>query len=144
MGLFFKKKKAPTNALPIDSNRLQLSNPRNSERIIEPEEIKEAAGVKDFSPMDFKAKDYNLPEINESKFTLKTARNEPLYIKVNVYQTILSELEGLKGGLNGLSTIQSSLESSEYNEEHQFAKLRRTMKFIHDHLLKSDQILFKP
>ena len=144
MGLFFKKKKAPTNALPVDSNRLQLFNPRSTERIIEPEEIKEAAGVKDSDWMEVKADNYNLPEKTESQFYSKTARNEPLYIKINIYQKMLAEMEDLKSELNGLKSTQSSLESSEYNEESQFIKLKRTMKFMHDHLLKSDQILFKP
>ena len=141
MGLFSKKKNAISNP-NFDLNKLQLSNFRAPpERIIEPEDIREAVGLKTFEPAPPELK--KEPGDKNNIPVRRVNRNEPLYIKVNIYQAMLSELEELKTGINGLNTVQTSLEHSEFNEEHQFAKLRRSIKILHDHLLRSDQILFK-
>ncbi len=69
--------------------------------------------------------------------------SEPLFVKVDVYQHILGELDSMKIDLDALSGISKSLETSEYNEEDNFAKLKRTVRAIHDRLLQVDKTLFK-
>ncbi len=66
----------------------------------------------------------------------------PLYIKINVYQRILGEVGLLHKELNELNHCNRVLENSEYNEEADFAKLRRSMKQVHDKLLDVDKRLF--
>ena len=70
--------------------------------------------------------------------------DDVLYIKMNVYQRVLGELEGLKTNLNKIKTYHKQLQTTEYNEEASFEKLRRSAKTIHDRLLYADKILFKP
>jgi len=67
----------------------------------------------------------------------------PLYVKIDVYRRIWGEVEGLRGKLNDLQETNVKLEGSEYNEEHNFTKLRRSIKGVHDRLLQIDKILFK-
>jgi hypothetical protein len=66
----------------------------------------------------------------------------PLYIKINVYQRILGEVGLLHKELTELSHCNRVLENSEYNEEADFAKLRRSMRQVHDKLLDVDKRLF--
>ncbi|MEK6845160.1 MAG: hypothetical protein AABY26_00255 [Nanoarchaeota archaeon] len=49
----------------------------------------------------------------------------------------------MKSELNQLKDINTKLETSEYNEEHNFDKLKKAMKNIHDRLLSVDKTLFK-
>src|SRR3989344_484924 len=72
-----------------------------------------------------------------------TQKSEPLFVKMEVYQRILGEMDDLKLILSKLGEINRHLESSEYNEENNFEKLRREVKLIHDRLLQIDKILFK-
>jgi len=67
----------------------------------------------------------------------------PVHLHVRSYQKILGELEGMKREVGHLSNVNKSLEKSEYNEEKDFAKLKITVKNIHDKLLSADKILFK-
>ena len=71
-----------------------------------------------------------------------TSDDGPLFIKINVYQRILGEIELLQKELTELTHYNRVLENSEYNEEADFAKLRRSMKQAHDKLLEVDKRLF--
>ena len=66
-----------------------------------------------------------------------------LYVKVEVYQRMLGELDELRRGFLDLQQISKNIDESEYNEENNFNKLRRGMKNLHDNLLQADKILFK-
>jgi hypothetical protein len=66
----------------------------------------------------------------------------PLFVKVNVYQRILGEMELLRRELVQLSHYNRELENSEYNEEASFVKLRNSMRHVHDRLLDADKKLF--
>ena len=69
---------------------------------------------------------------------------QDLYVKVDVYQRMLSELDDLRRKLAGLGETSKSLQVSEYNEEHNFNKLRKNLcKSLHDNLLHADKTLFK-
>ncbi len=92
--------------------------------------------------------DYSMPEApklaGRQKFALpiKTEPN-PLFIKMEVYQHILAEMDEVKSKITELSHINKAVETSEYNEEHNFVKLRRAVKGVHDRLLLADKVVFK-
>tara|TARA_Y100000310_G_scaffold339943_2_gene434203 strand:+ start:674 stop:1255 length:582 start_codon:yes stop_codon:yes gene_type:complete len=67
----------------------------------------------------------------------------PLFVKINVYQRVLGEIKGLKEEVANLGDISSALETSEYNEEQNFERLKRAVKVMHDRLLQTDRTLFK-
>ena len=48
----------------------------------------------------------------------------------------------MKKELQHLDHTGKHLDSSEYNEEHNFERLRRAMKLIHDRLLHVDKRIF--
>ncbi len=65
------------------------------------------------------------------------------FIRIDVYQNIISEIEALNEDLSNLSSIQKKMDTSEYNEEQHFNKLKREIKSLHDNFLQIDKILFK-
>ena len=67
----------------------------------------------------------------------------PLFVKVGVYQRILGEVDDLKAQVAGLAAANRKLEDSEYNEEHHFEKLKRSVKVMHDRLLQVDKTIYK-
>jgi hypothetical protein len=72
-----------------------------------------------------------------------SSESGPLFIKVDVYQRILGEFDLLKDKLGELSKASTGLENSEYNEEDNFAKLKKSVRLLHDKLLVMDKTLFK-
>ena len=155
MGWLFKSKKTVPKvpfpeAQPFGSDTLRFPE-KTKERVIEPEEIMDAAGLKEEmaatkpEKIDFEPKlaeeelDENLP-LPEAPGPIT---NEPLYVKVDVYQRILGEIGNLKGHLLELNETNRALDNSEYNEEANFDALRKALKAIHDRLLEADKILFK-
>ena len=146
---FSRKNKVPKVPFPegklLNEDELRFPE-QSSDKEMEPESIKKAAGLKPLEaeelPLEKKpikklAKDIPVP-------IPPRVKKEPLYVKVDVYQRIIGELDSLKTNLNNLSKINNNLEGSEYNEEANFDKLRRSMKNLHDRLLQVDKILFKP
>jgi len=126
-----------------------------SSRTIEPEQIKEAAGFgramtfpdeEEMSMPSFPAPRSSSP-VSTSRTSppspLGPPEISPLFIKMEVYQHIVAEMDKVKSTITELSHINRAVEKSEYNEEHNFVKLRRAVKGIHDRLLLADKIVFK-
>ena len=162
--LFGHKKVVPKVPFPqgrsLDEKALQFPSMDSSERVIEPDKVKEAVGFS--KPMAFPDEetmpmDEDLPETPAPSFPSPTmgryASSAPaasemmpkheLYVKVDVYQRMLGELDELRRGFMDLQHISKNIDESEYNEENNFNKLRRGMKSLHDSLLQADKILFK-
>ena len=153
--LFGRKKKVPKVPFPegqlIDPNTLRFPE-TYSERVIEPDSIKAAAGLSRKEMTLRSMETEKMPEESifpeEEVVTTTTPENiistgEPLFVKVDVYQRILGELSVLHDYLGSLDETNKKLDNSEYNEEANFDKLRRTMKSMHDRLLQADKVLFK-
>lgn len=158
--LFGKKKKVPKVPLPeghaLDPGSLKFPSRLASERIIEPEQLKEAVGFeKPVAPTmpteEMPARDSEpLPQmpfptepVQQRPLSPMNTEKEPLYIKVDVYQRILAEIDDLKSNVSALNDTNRKLENSEFNEEANFEKLRRIVKLMHDRLLQVDKALFK-
>lgn len=165
--LFGRKKVVPKvpfpQGRPIDEKALQFPPIESSERVIEPDKIKEAVGFS--KPMAFPdeqeshmpmEEDYQLPEAPGSspfppisRYDSSPSRSSgmmpkhELFVKVEVYQRMLGEIDELRRGFNELQHIGKAIDESEYNEENNFNKLRRGMKSLHDSLLQADKTLFK-
>ena len=146
--LFGKKKVMPKVPFPgsLEEGALRFPSAFRSDRIIEPDVLKEAAGVEE--PMEIPEK----PKFSLFKKNVEEPMHEevnvphsegPHYVKLDVYRAMLGELEHLKGQMNHWQTVQEHLQSSEYNEEAKFVKLRRSVRGIHDRMLQMDKILFK-
>lgn len=150
--LFGKQKKGPEQAgRPFDEKELRFpmgSSP--PKRVIEAADIKAAAGLERplFEEMSEPVpqpsfKGSKNKELGQESLPSIPHSNGPLYVKMDVYQRILGELEDLKVKTNHVYEAQKKLESSEYNEEKHFTILRRAMKNLHDRLLQVDKVLFK-
>ncbi len=162
--LFGRKKVVPKvpfpQGRPIDEKALQFPPMDSSERVIEPDKVKEAVGFS--KPMAFPDEEENMPmdedlaETPMPSFPAPERYSSPapaassgimpkheLYVKVEVYQRMLGELDELRRGFADLHQINKNIDESEYNEENNFNKLRRGMKSLHDNLLQADKILFK-
>jgi hypothetical protein len=165
MGWLFGAKKVPKVPLPqgykLDEGALRFPTMNTpQQRVIQPEQVKQAVGFeKPFSfPEDKEEQSNDLPMPSFSEYSEqpkqmsvsnqnKTSvsfeeKSAPLYVKVEVYQQILGQLDGLKSDLNHLSDSNRQLESSEYNEQNNFDRLRRAVKSMHDRLLQIDKELF--
>jgi len=156
--LFGKKKIEPKVPLPegkpFNERSLQLLKKEQSEKVIEPGRIQAAAGLE--KPIILPEENLPTKEQEESEeapvpqpFTTSLQQPfaeqkvEPLFIKMDVYQKILGELDEIKGKLTELRETSKNLEGSEYNEEKNFLKLRKITKVMHDRLLQADKIIFK-
>lgn len=161
--LFGRKKVVPKvpfpQGRPIDEKALQFPTISPSERVIEPEKVKEAVGFS--KPMAFPDEEESMlleEEVSEApvpsfppqrkyvgpeSVSAGIMPKQELYVKVEVYQRMLGELDDLRRGFAGLQQINKTIDESEYNEENNFNKLRRGMKSLHDSLLQADKILFK-
>ena len=171
MGWLFGKKKTSRVPFPqpySGEDILKFPTQQSSENIIEPNKLKEAAGLGQELPtmpnfdeeseapeFDQESQAPNMqpayPNPSSSPVRQPFVPNRqvvaehlaPLYVKVDVYQRILGELESLNHDLSHLQTINEHLETSEYNEENNFLKLRRDIRVVHDRLLQMDKTLFK-
>ncbi len=164
--LFGRKKVVPKvpfpQGRPFDEKALQFPSIDSSDRVIEPDKVKEAVGFS--KPMAFPDEDESmnmpmdeeieLPSAPTPSFPSTSRYKSPtpssgfmpkheLYVKVEVYQRMLGELDELRRGFTDLQQINKNIDESEYNEENNFNKLRRGMKALHDSLLQADKILFK-
>ena len=153
--LFGRKKKIPKVPLPeghtFDEETLQFPAAPPSEKVIELEEVKKAAGVEESpeeGPSPIQEPIPKMPAL-PTKLTKGIVeepgeeQKEPCYVKVGVYRRMIGEIDNLKENLSELDNAQLTLESAEYNEEHKFDNLKRKIKSIHDRLLDADQMLFK-
>lgn len=152
MAWFFSKKKVVSKVpFPephsLDDGAIRFPMRPHSERTIEPEHIQEAIGVEDLHRMP--AEELPRPSLSRSKLDMPQERRAPkqdtipLFVKVDVYQKILTEMDTLHKTLSSLGEVSKELEVSEYNEENNFLKLKRALKSVHDRLLIVDKTLFK-
>ena len=173
MGWLFGKKKVPKvpfpTGVPVDEKELRFPAPGVRERVIAPRDLKEAVGFeKNVAPPS--APQMPLPEKSVPQVPSATIKNNlpssaplpprqrmqfpnnpvspfsdegPLFIKKEVYQRLLGEMDDLKHMVHELREINKSLENSEYNEENNFSKLRNSIRIIHDKLLQIDKTMFK-
>jgi hypothetical protein len=169
MGWLFGRKKPkvplPTGH-PVDENALQFPALPSGDKVIEPESVKKAVGVGKPVAPQVEEKSLSFPEERPAPPPLKESPgpmrsdpsqsmsaqpqpamvphlNGPLFVKVGVYQRILGEVEDLKERVADLAEANRKLEDSEYNEEHHFEKLKRTIKVMHDRLLQVDKTIYK-
>ncbi len=151
MGWLFGRKKKPKVPLPegtpMDEKSLQMPR-RPGSTVIEPQKVKEAAGVgKAPSPPPKKEQAApeapTVPSAAELPSQPMYVPSQPLYVKVDVYQRLLGELDDLKGEISHLSEYNVALMNSELKEEGNFDKLRRTMKVAHDRMAQVDKVIFK-
>lgn len=64
------------------------------------------------------------------------------YVKVEMYQQLLADLDGLKKDLTHLGETNHLLETSEFNEEADYDKIKRNLKNVHDKIVSIDKTLF--
>ncbi len=157
MGWLFGKKKVPRVPLPpgrfMDEGSLSFPNKVPVEKVIQPEKIKSGAGSR--KPFAFSEEEETLgrprtvpnfpstSNLTPNPVVPMKVVEEPLYVKMEVYQRILGELESLRTNLNKLHILTKELEKSEFNEENNFDKLKVDVKVVHDRLLHADKLLFK-
>ncbi len=154
MGWFFKRKQK-VGQVPFPQGHsathgnLTFPEKDSKERVIAPNRVKEAVGsLKDVPPASTPEETQSEQQETESFTPPKSPRavfsgkKEPIYVKVQIYQQLLGELDGLRLDLNHLSEKNRALENSEFNEEANFGKLKKMMKSIHDQLLSADKLLF--
>ena len=163
--LFGKKKKVPPLMPPggrsFDEMALRFSKNKYLDKTIEPEQLQAAV---DFDkPLNFpEMPDFDTPPPQTSKPSFpsrgvpkptlqksidvgvyEAQESEPSFVKVEVYQEMLGAIAESKQELNELAEINRKLETSEYNEEDNFTKLKRAVRVMHDRLLLIDKTLFK-
>ncbi len=156
MGWLFGRKKVPKVPFPegrsLDESSLRLPGKLSTLRTIEPEQIKEAAGFGRAMAFPEEEEELSQPAFLPATSagsrmprmsSLEAVEASPLFVKMEVYQHIVAELDEIKSKITGLGQINRNVEKSEYNEEHNFVKLRRAVKGIHDRLLLADKIVFK-
>ncbi len=151
MGWLFGKKKlnAPfPEPRVLDDGALRFPMRSSSDRIIEPEQLKAVAGLEQPPPIRNMPKPAAAtipPEDEEStqKYPLAAEADEPLFVHIDVYRQVLGAIDDIKKGVNSLQETSKRLETSEYNEETHFTKLRRAVKSMHDRMLQMDKTVFK-
>jgi len=151
----FGKKKVPQVPMPeghvLDEKALRFPK-ANSEKSIEPMKIKQAVGfekkvlpsapkteVPKFMPTEMPELSRPMPQpVN----LVPIREDDCLHVGIQLYQKILGEMDGLKEDLGGLANANRQLVSSEFNENTQFNRLKKSIKSLHDNLLQIDNILF--
>ena len=170
--LFGKKKKVPQVPLPagkpFDKDSLQFPKKISTDNVIEPKEIKSAVGFDQpitspekigkqetamkplkslgervLSPPRPQSMTMDSLEEPPQQEAITQGGNGELFVKVEVYQRILGELDLLKEEISKMSSAQKSLETSEYNEGLNFERLKKSMRQLHDNMLQIDKVLFK-
>ncbi len=159
MGWLFGRKKVPRvpfpEGRPFEEGSLRLPGKLSSSRVIEPDQVKEAAGLgraltfpeEEELPQPSFPSPRSPPPLSAAGAArpspLDLQEISPLFVKMDVYQHLVGELDEIKSKITELNHINKSVEKSEYNEEHNFVKLRRAVRGIHDRLLLADKIIFK-
>jgi len=153
MGWLFGGKKVPKvpfpEGRPFDERTLRLPGKLSAQRVIGPEEIKAAAGLGTVPSFPEEEEESPLPPAQKPPLygrpasLFPTAGPSPLFIKMEVYRRVLMEIDEAKSRISELGQANKALDKSEYNEEHNFVRLRRSIKGMHDRLLLIDKIVFK-
>ena len=164
MGWFFKKKKkvldVPVPMRKFDDGALQFDQVPKQGSPITSKDLKSAAGIDNIppsmAPMPKKdiesSKDpfANFPGLNKTpdqapmqQMPSYNQADEFIYLKIEQYKRMLGELESTKDAITKLTEISRKLHISEYNEERNFARLKNTVRSIHDRFLTIDNTLFK-
>ena len=167
MGWLFGKKKTPQvpfpQGRPLDDKELRLpSTPSVPSRVIQPEQLKEAVGLgkpimfpemnekSELAPfgeeIDFERQSLPPLESLHSKSASASANqpsSQPLFLHIEVYRQVVGQLDDLRVKLGEIQEVTTKLETSEYNEENNFAILKKEVKSMHDRLLNIDKIVFK-
>ncbi len=169
MGWFFKKKKkaldVPVPMRKLDESAFSFDNKGGPP--VAPKDLKKAAGFDNpiRAPTKQPTKDEfltdpfaNLPEPKKTRPAARPFVREPqaavaptyvepadefVFLKVEQYKRILGELDASHESLNHLSNISRKLYQSEFNEERNFARLKNTIRSIHDKFLSVDKTIFK-
>ncbi len=166
----FTKQKVPKVPFPEGHSMegtLRFPTMRPEERVIEPSRVKEAVGLEmpsiteeapSRSPFEESTPEIPPPRRGHLAMSATSSRtmmettvpsaynqpeSEPLFVKVDVYQRILGEIDSLKKDMNDMFETTKKLETSEYNEEENYAKMKRAIRIVHDRLLQVDKTLFK-
>ncbi|MBI2102796.1 hypothetical protein HYT55_03075 [Candidatus Woesearchaeota archaeon] len=170
---WFNKKKVPRVPFPEahPAGALRFPSMKPEERIIEPSRVKEAVGLETPSITEETPSLPSLPSFEEpaterfeERRTMSSSQaippqrpmmrttmppayskqeSEPLFVKIDVYQRILGEIDSIRKDVSDAFEASKHLETSEYNEEENYAKLKRGIRVIHDRLLQVDKTLFK-
>ncbi|MBS3124042.1 hypothetical protein J4437_05410 [Candidatus Woesearchaeota archaeon] len=167
--LFGTKKKVPKVPFPrgdsMDEGMFKFPSVISSDKVIQPEKLKEAAGIGEELEMPIPPKvkqdifDQELQPVS-SKFKVPMPKNpeignaqmlsmpsqveeKPIFVKIDVYKRLLGEVDGLKKSIEELECANEGLQNSRYNEETDFTKLKRSIRGIHDRLLQVDKSIFK-
>lgn len=128
----------------LEEGALRLPARAGRGKIIEPEAIKAAAGIGRPLPFPSLKQPADEESIEEAPlFPAGVPVSGPVYVKIDIYQQILGEIDSVREKDKELAGINQKLESSEYNEETNFTMLRRAVKAMHDRLLLIDKTLFK-
>jgi hypothetical protein len=152
--LFGTKKVQPKIPLPgsrpFDEKTFQFSKKFGKDTLIEPEHLQAAAGFDQVfnppEPVGKRASPRSMMSTfgeQEVESVAPPAVKKPIYLKVNLYEKILWEVDTLKYDCIKLQQVNNHLETSEYNEEHHFEKLKKDLKALHDKLQRVDKTLFK-
>ena len=155
--LFGKKKIVPKVPFPegrgIDKNSLQLPQKSSREKVILPDQVKAAVGLEQSEPIP--QQEETLPTQTEQNVEMPPFSSQPetkipeqkikkqVNVKVNTYRNILTELNELKKNAFEFNDINKKLELSEYNEEKDISRMKKSTKSMHDRLLQIDKIIFK-
>ncbi len=153
MWLFGKKKLVPKVPFPegkaFDEKALRFPRRALYSKVIEPDEVHAALGLNLPSLSREEENELSpLPERDEEppfpfKQPFGEKKSEPTYVKIGTYQQILEEISEMRKTLVQMRETNKKLHSSEYNEEHNFIKLRNATKVAHDKLLQIDKIISK-
>ena len=154
-----KKKIVPKVPFPegqaLDDKALSFPQFVSSPKVVEPETLKAAVGTSAGIDLSLAPFEINEPEQAPSRplrpgtvapsltASAQTVENSEMFVKVDAYQHVLGEIEGIRKNLSEMGAIQKKLESSEYYEEEDFDTLQRLLKSMHDGLLKMDKKLYQ-
>lgn len=138
----------------LDEGALSFTGMPPPEKVITPDHLKMAAGMDEelprpvfpsFPPEKFPEQVQPGPsrKMSAPEQLLRKQDEPPMYLKVEVYQRILGEIDRLRTDFVHLNMTNQHLTNSEYNEENNFTKLRRAVRGMHDRLLQVDKALFK-
>ncbi len=145
--LFGSKKKVPRVPLPegrvIDEKALQFPMSESSSRAIGSDDIRAAVAdsISMGEPISAPSRSSRptVPKVSASRFVAP----KPHFVRVEVYQQLLAEIEGLRKDIHALDATNRHLDTSEFNEEENYEKVRRSLKSAHDRLQAVDRVLFR-
>ncbi len=149
MGWLFGRKKEPRVPFPagkpFEESTLQFPTKAWKGNVIEPEEVKAAAGLEEplAFPEEMEGREVPRKKLSPLVPLISSGKKGSLYVKVDAYQRILGELDSLKSKLGEMKETSHHLETSEFNEENNFVKLKRLVRTVHDQMLLADKIIFK-